>query len=83
MAKFHNSDLWIAWMVIFCMEGEFRERKEAVKSVNDLDTHVSHGRSLEDAACRSCCRHASPLAHKYCIAEKISQLHGKENLGSF
>ncbi|CAI5694406.1 immunoglobulin superfamily member 11 [Oreochromis niloticus] len=21
MVKFHNSDLWIAWMVIFCMEG--------------------------------------------------------------
>lgn len=22
MVKFHNSDLWIAWMVIFCMEGK-------------------------------------------------------------
>ena len=23
MLKFHNSDLWIAWIVIFCMEGKF------------------------------------------------------------
>jgi len=23
MLKFHNSDLWIAWLVFFCLNGKF------------------------------------------------------------
>ncbi|XP_061683531.1 immunoglobulin superfamily member 11 isoform X1 [Syngnathoides biaculeatus] len=42
MVKFHNSDLWIAWLVIFCMEGSrFDMLTGKAVSVQALDVMVS------------------------------------------
>ncbi|XP_056296982.1 immunoglobulin superfamily member 11 [Pseudoliparis swirei] len=41
MAKFHNSDLWIAWMVIFCMEGSRFDLHTGKVCVRALDVTVS------------------------------------------
>ncbi|XP_030007510.1 immunoglobulin superfamily member 11 isoform X2 [Sphaeramia orbicularis] len=41
MVKFHNSDLWIAWMVIFCMEGSRFDPHTGRVCVQALDVTVS------------------------------------------
>ncbi|XP_030237651.1 immunoglobulin superfamily member 11 isoform X1 [Gadus morhua] len=41
MLKFHNSDLWIAWIVIFCMEGSRFDLNTAKVCVRALDVTVS------------------------------------------
>ncbi|KAM4567155.1 immunoglobulin superfamily member 11 [Odontesthes bonariensis] len=41
MLKFQNSDLWIAWMVIFCMEGSRFDLHTGKVSVRALDVTVS------------------------------------------
>ncbi|XP_054867940.1 immunoglobulin superfamily member 11 isoform X2 [Amphiprion ocellaris] len=41
MVKFHNSDLWIAWMVIFCMEGSRFDLHTGKVCVRALDVTVS------------------------------------------
>ncbi|XP_067102777.1 immunoglobulin superfamily member 11 [Osmerus mordax] len=41
MLKFHNSDLWIAWLVIFCMEGTRFDLHTGSVSVRALDVTVS------------------------------------------
>ncbi|XP_010869095.2 immunoglobulin superfamily member 11 isoform X2 [Esox lucius] len=40
MLKFHNSDLWIAWLVLFCMEGSRFDRHTGTVSVRALDVTV-------------------------------------------
>ncbi|KAM6933763.1 immunoglobulin superfamily member 11 isoform 1-T1 [Xenentodon cancila] len=41
MVKFQNSDLWIAWMVIFCMEGSRFDLQTGKVYVRALDVTVS------------------------------------------
>ncbi|XP_077468075.1 immunoglobulin superfamily member 11 isoform X1 [Stigmatopora argus] len=41
MVKFHNSDLWIAWLLIFCMEGSRFDTLTRKASVQALDVMVS------------------------------------------
>ncbi|CAL8350883.1 unnamed protein product [Lota lota] len=41
MLKFHNSDLWIAWIVVFCMEGSRFDLNTAKVCVRALDVTVS------------------------------------------
>ncbi|RVE64350.1 hypothetical protein OJAV_G00125030 [Oryzias javanicus] len=41
MVKFQNSDLWIAWMVIFCMEGSRFDLHTGKVCVRALDVTVS------------------------------------------
>lgn len=41
MVKFHNSDLWIAWMVIFCMEGKLCETLETCAPVLQLRAELT------------------------------------------
>ncbi|XP_028321177.1 immunoglobulin superfamily member 11 isoform X2 [Gouania willdenowi] len=41
MVKFHNSDLWIAWMLIFCMEGLRLDLHTGKVFVQALDVTVS------------------------------------------
>ncbi|XP_063349018.1 immunoglobulin superfamily member 11 isoform X2 [Pelmatolapia mariae] len=48
MVKFHNSDLWIAWMVIFCMEGSRFDLHTGKVCVQALDVTMSQ-RSVQVA----------------------------------
>ncbi|XP_041731345.1 immunoglobulin superfamily member 11-like isoform X1 [Coregonus clupeaformis] len=41
MMKFHNSDLWIAWLVLFCMEGSRFDLHTGTVSVRALDVTVT------------------------------------------
>ncbi|XP_021443266.1 immunoglobulin superfamily member 11 isoform X1 [Oncorhynchus mykiss] len=41
MIKFHNSDLWIAWLVLFCMEGSRFDLHTGTVSVRALDVTVT------------------------------------------
>ncbi|KAM6959104.1 immunoglobulin superfamily member 11 [Aplochiton taeniatus] len=41
MLKFHNSDLWIAWLAIFCMEGSWFDLHDGKLCVRALDVTSS------------------------------------------